>query len=141
MKILLRKSEIPGIRKGVYAGKDSESVRLKIGNGIGWITEAGDNIRLFGIPVNTFWKRWFHPFQLTTNSFTIKNLKTGENGRNLRPENDQKWWFRAQNHYRVRLFRYFRLWIMNRNENTDRMEPFRMFYSDVHVCKCAKNTS
>ena len=51
---LLRKSEIPGIRKGVYAGKDSESVRLKIGNGIGWITEAGDNIRLFGIPVNTF---------------------------------------------------------------------------------------
>lgn len=53
---LLRKSEIPGIRKGVYAGKDSESVRLKIGNGIGWITEAGDNIRLFGIPVNTFFK-------------------------------------------------------------------------------------
>ena len=137
----MRKSVIPGIRKGVYAGKDSESVRLKIGNGIGWITEAGDNIRLFGIPVNTFWKRWFHPFQLPTNLFTIKNLKTGENGRNFRPENRQKWWFRAQNHYRLRLFRYFRLWIMDRNENTDRMEPFRMFYSDVHVCKCAKNTS
>ena len=51
---LLRKSEIFGIRKGGYGGKDSESVRLKIGNGIGWITEAGDNIRLFGIHVNTF---------------------------------------------------------------------------------------
>ena len=53
---LLRKSKILGLRKGGYDGKDSESVRLKIGNGIGWITEAGDNIRLFRIPVYTFKK-------------------------------------------------------------------------------------
>lgn len=86
---LLRKSEIPGIRKGVYAGKDSESVRLKIGNGIGWITEAGDNIRLFGIPVNTFLKRWIHPFQLPK---AHSPSKTGQKGPKIKILGSKSLW-------------------------------------------------